>query len=119
MSAERLQDEFKSIFLDDTDFSESITYNVLGVTPVIISAVVERNIPKQFPQHGDRNASSFQTVYDIQIEISKNATDGISLVTINQDTVLVSLNISGAPSEWRVAGIIFQDLSVWKLGLRK
>jgi hypothetical protein len=119
MSATRLQEEFKSTFLDDTDFSESVSYTVSGAAAKTINAVVFRKGIKQFGQRGDGQANSYQSIYDVEITISKNATDGIAAVTVNADKVSVPLNVGGTAVVWVVAGIVFQDLAIWKLGLRK
>jgi hypothetical protein len=120
MSTTTLRDEFKSIYLDDSDFSESVTYNVLGTTAKSINAVIFRSDFQKRGQLGDRGANSNPLEYSISIMISKDTTNGIETVTPKVDSIELLANTDDAATQlFRVARVIYQDQAVWQLGLIK
>jgi hypothetical protein len=117
MSAATEQSEFKSAFLDDDFFSEGVTYTPFGAASRVVRAIVHRRRPAARGQRNDGAAGSSQIIYDVEIEISRNATDGVATITPKSDTVVLPLNLGEAVSTFRVSAIVAQDAAAWKLGL--
>jgi len=120
MSAAILIEEFEKNFIDDPDFGEAILYNIGGVTPKPINAVIYRNTNRQQKQVGDRGAGSMPGFYDYEIAISKGSAKGIPVVIEKTETVNIPLNTGDVEKvKFRVAAIIKQDAAAWRLGLIK
>jgi len=97
-------------------FRESITYTPTGATAKTIYGQVRRGAAAKNSVRGDNTAA----VYDTEITISKNTTNGVAAVTIGKDTVTMAAPAYGsaATNVYVVAGIVGQTATFWKLGLR-
>jgi len=115
MSEERLQDEFKTMFLDDADFSETVSYTATGAAAKSIKAVVYRKGYLSYRQSKTFNNTSMK--YNLEMKISRNATDGIAAITEKSDSVSLPEEIGGTASTWRILGIISSDGGCWHLGI--
>jgi hypothetical protein len=119
MSAEILISEFESLYLNDSDFSEWIVYNHEGNNSDIQAVAYRKNRTLAKGQ-GLGVKNSTQSIYDIEIIVSKGAIKGLPEVTEKIDFVTMVLNRGDvATQKFRVASIIKSTLATWHLGLSK
>jgi hypothetical protein len=112
-----LQETIDAAFLGASNpFREAITYTPTGATAKSIYAQVRRGTPTANRVKGDNTAA----VYDTEITISIDSTNGVAVVTIGKDTVTMAAPAYGsaATNVYTVAGIIGKSTTCWKLGLR-
>lgn len=107
-----LQADADAIFLN-CGFEENITYTVSGGTPKTIKAIVSRNAVKD-----DTAGKVSSRSVEVEISISTNATTGVDVVTVNEDTVLVAKRIGETPTTMTVGGVPVCDSGMWRLRLR-
>ena len=111
-----LQDDMNDIFLD-CGFEEDIVYTVTGGTAKTISAMVYRQ--GVIETSTSRRVSNAQTrSYDIVIDISTDATEGISNVTVRADKVALPRKVGDSTATtFLVKGIVQDDAGAHRLGL--
>lgn len=119
MSKEILIAEFEKIYLNDPDFAESILYTTNSISKTI-KAVIYRKGYLQQRQVGDRSAGSMQSVYDVELAISRGVINGIEFVIEKSDSVEIPVDYGDSTLvKMRVSTIIKQDIACWRLGLTK
>ncbi len=115
-----LQDDMNDIFLD-SGFEEDVIYTNVSGIPKTIKAIVNRQELKQ-TNRNTKQQSTINTnmrIYDIEIEISTDATEGISLIKIKTDKVALKRKVGDtADTTMSVDGILYNDNGAWKLGLK-
>jgi len=115
-----LQADMDDIILQ-AGFEEDIVYTPSGGTAKTISAVVHRDGTTQTVPSRRTGQSQNKTItrrYDISIEISTNATNGIADIIINEDSVALKRKVNDSTNEnFLVRGIIMQDAGAYWLGL--
>ena len=116
-----LQEDMNNIFLD-CGFEEEIVYTPSGGVAKTIKAQVYRMGALQTSQ-GSRSGRATQDVknrlYDIEIEISTDATEGIASVKTHEDTVTLKARIGDTSTRvLTVQGIVHNDAGAWRLGLK-
>ena len=111
-----LQDDMDNIFLA-SGFEEDITYTPSGGTAKTISAIVYRQGAKESSTNR-RLTNAQNRTYDIEIDISTDATNGIADVTIREDKVALYREIGDSTTTtFMVKGIIQDDAGAKRLGL--
>ena len=118
-SRTELQDEFAGAFLDPNDdmFCEDIIYTAQGASPKTIRGHVYREGLRMSGARNSASSRSQEAVYVREIQISRNATDGIAVVTTQADSVQMANNEGEPFRTFRVAAIAKQDPACWRLGL--
>lgn len=111
-----LQDDMDNIFLT-SGFEEDISYTPSGGTAKTISAIVYRQGAKE--SSSNRRLSNAQSrTYDIEIDISTDATNGISDITIREDKVALKRKIGDSTNTiFLVKSIVQDDAGAKRLGL--
>lgn len=116
--SQTLQEAIDEAFLGSANpFREAITYTPTGATARSIYAQVRRGAIMANRLKGDNTAA----VYDVEITISIDASNGVAVVTTGKDTVTMAAPAYGsttATNVYTVAGIIGRSATCWKLGLR-
>jgi len=112
----KLQDDMDNIFLD-VGFEETVTYTPSDGIAKNIDAIVYREGVNEIVESKRTGVS--QRKWDIGIDISTDATNGIETITVNEDTVKLYKNIGDSIKKtFTVAGIIQNDAGAFRLGLR-
>lgn len=116
-----LQEDMNNIFLD-CGFEEDIIYTPTGGVAKTIKAQVYRQGSLQTSK-GARTGTATQDIknrmYDVEIDISTDATEGVSSVAINADTVTMKAKIGDINDTiFTVAGISQNDAGSFRLGLK-
>jgi len=111
-----LQDDMNDIFLD-CGFEEDIVYTLSGGVAKTIKAQVYRQ--GAIETSTSRRLSNAQTrSYDIVIDISTDATEGVSNVTVRADKVTLLREIGDSTTTtFLVKGIVQDDAGAKRLGL--
>jgi len=108
------QAEFIRVQLSSANpFREAVTYTPTGVTAKSIYAVVRRGGIKSASSKSDRMPS----IYEYEMLISTDATEGVATVTAMKDKVSMTLKETGATNTFTVAGVIGYTKAAWHLGL--
>lgn len=117
MSVLSLSDEFVTVFLDASNpFRETVTYTATGSAAKDIFAIVNRGgAAKTSRGHG---AEKLGSIYDYELIISCDATQGIQYVTPMKDKVSIVAPEFAESNTFSVAGVISKTAMCWHLGLR-
>jgi len=110
-----LQDDMDNIFLD-SGFEEDIIYTPSGGVAKTIKAIVYRQGSKESTTSS--RLSNQDRYYDIEINISTDATNGIADITIREDKVALKREIGDSiNTTFLVKGIVQDDAGAKRLGL--
>lgn len=111
-----LSTAFNSAMLGESNpFRESITYTATGQSAKTIWAIPKRGGITSNKNTADKTAS----IYDYEILIASDATNGIVNPTMGKDTVTMSMPEMGTGNNvFIVAGIVSKTPMCWRLGLR-
>lgn len=110
-----LQDDMNDIFLD-CGFEEDISYTPSGGVAKTIKAQVYRQGSTE--SQASRRLSNQDRYYDIAIDISTDATEGIADITIREDKVALYREIGDTTTTtFLVKGIVQDDAGAKRLGL--
>jgi len=110
-----LQDDMDGIFLD-SGFEEDVVYTPSGGTAKTIKAMVYRQ--GSVKSSTSNRMTSKNRSYDIEIDISTDATNGITDITIRADKVALYREIGDTiTTTFLVKGIIQDDAGAKRLGL--
>lgn len=108
-----LQNDMNDIFLD-SGFEETIIYTPSGDSEKEISAIVYR----QGTNESSLRRNIQNRIYDIEIDISTDAINGIDSVTVREDKVALKREIGDLTNTtFLVKGIIQDDVGAKRLGL--
>ncbi len=109
-----LSDIFNRYFLAAVNpFRETVTYTKTGGTAKSIYGMVRRG-GMQKVSGSDKTPS----MYDYELIIAIDATNGIDQVTTGKDKVAFTLSETGTSNTFIIAGIIEKTGMCWHLGLR-
>ena len=110
-----LQNDMDAIFLS-SGFEETVTYTPVGEAPRDIPAIVtRRNVRQATGSTGQMQTAQRQ--YDIEIQISTSATNGVAIVTSKADKVVLPKRFGDTAQSFIVAAVIENDAGCWRLGL--
>jgi len=113
-----LQEDMIDIFLD-SGFEEDVIYIDVSGIPKTIKAIINRQELKQTARNIKSSDNTNMRLYDVEIEISTDATDGISSIKIKTDKVALKRKIGDTlDTTMSVDGILYNDSGAWKLGLK-
>lgn len=101
-----------NVFFNVAEFAEMITYNVYGGSSVRFAAIVDRNPPQRM--HEDNHSL---TNY-IEVEFPNNASNGVTTIQTNKDTITLVPKFGGAVRECVITKIIKQDAGAWLVAVR-
>lgn len=110
-----LQSEFlDNILGEEFPFREAISYTPYGGVAKTIYGVMRRD----GAYRSMRQPAGMRSVWEIELIISTDATDGIELVTIKGDKVDITAYESGGGTKtYTVGAIMGRTPMAWRLGL--
>ena len=106
-----IQDQHALLDLDE--YGETITYKRSGKPDRTIRAVVERIDQEPVAGSGVAQAPVINIVF-----LNEDSDDGIQLVDLGSDSVVLVARLGQAPSERQLDRILNHDAAYWRVRLR-
>ena len=119
-TAAYLVDDMNNKFLD-SGFEEDIVYMPSGEIAKTIKAIVHRDGSTETVPSRRTGASENKVIsrsYDISVEVSTDATEGIGTVTIKENRIALKRRVNDSSNTiFLIRGIIQEDVGAYWLGL--
>lgn len=107
---DQISTDTATVFMNDKEFAEQITYIARSGDSIVINAIVIRNRIEPSVQNTMRSVRKHCEVY-----IANHADSGVEAVDIGNDTISFPEYPGQDVSDWVVEEIIEFDKGIWRL----